>query len=140
MKRLIRLACVAIALLQAPHAAGHGTSIQIQPVAPGDSLSATGEILDVHGFAPEIFVEDDEDGDPLPTPTFLQTLGAIRLWRIPGLSISGMNNSSSLSIEVMARPVKDSSPLEQRVLWYWNPTNGLVEEAATNLYLLSRPA
>jgi hypothetical protein len=47
-----------------------------------------------------------------------------------------LNNQSSLSIEVVARPVKDSSPLEERLLWYWDPQTEIVEPSTSDFFLL----
>jgi hypothetical protein len=51
-----------------------------------------------------------------------------------------LDNSSSLSIQVIARPVKDSSPIEQRVLWYWDPQSEEVEQAPVDFHLFGTGA
>ena len=111
----------------------HGTPILVGQ--SGGALSASGPISDSEGFASQMFFEDDEDGDPLP-PATLPNVGPVIIWHIPGYNITGLNNQASLSIEVLARPVKDSNPLEQRILWFWDPLSALVEPATSDLHLL----
>jgi hypothetical protein len=85
-----------------------------------------------------MFFEDDEDGDPFGELT-LPIHGPSVVYQIPGFDIFGMNDASSLSLEVLLRPVANSSPLEQRTLWYWNPANELVQPAPVDaLRLLAR--
>ncbi|MCI0332978.1 MAG: hypothetical protein L0228_07120 [Planctomycetes bacterium] len=133
MKRLIYIASYVLVLLPARLADAHGTPISVGPA--GGALTANGGLADDQGFAPQIFVEDDEDGDPFAS-LVLPNVGPVILWQIPGLNITGLEEQSSLSIEVLARPVKDASPPEDRILWYWNPLSELVEPAAADLHLL----
>jgi hypothetical protein len=107
---------------------GHGTPIHVDVV--NDQLAVSGGLVDAAGFAPMIFVEDDEDGDPFGSVT-LPNFGPAIVWQIPGYEIYGMAENSGLFLEVLARPVRDSDPIEQRVLWYWNPETELVENAST---------
>jgi hypothetical protein len=69
-------------------------------------------------------------------PTTLPSIGPVIIWQTPGYFISGLSNSASLTIEVLARPVKDSTPQEQRVLWYWDPATDSVEPAASDFHVL----
>lgn len=114
-------------------ARAHGTPIQVG--LAGDALVVSGGLSDNEGFATQIFVEDDEDGDPFTTAT-LPSVGPVIIWQIPGFDISGLDDQSSLSIEVIARPAKSSMPLEERTLWYWSPQSEDVEPAASDLNLL----
>jgi hypothetical protein len=114
-------------------ASAHGT-----PILVGQSenaLTVSGGLSDSEGFATQIFVEEDEDGDPQGTFT-LPNVGPVILWQIPGYDIAGLNNSASLSIEVLARPAKDSSPLEERVVWYWSPSLEEVLPSTADIHLL----
>jgi hypothetical protein len=122
---------VAVAPSRLTH--GHGTPIDVSQSA--NTLVVSGGLSDSEGFVSQIFVEDDEDGDPFASPT-LPNVGPVILWQIPGFNISGLNDQSNLSIEPLIRPVKGSSPLEQRTLWYWNPQSECVEPAASDFHLL----
>jgi hypothetical protein len=115
-------------------ARGHGTPIHVDVVA--DALVASGGLFDGDGFASMIFFEDDDEGDS--TSASLPGLGAVAVWQPPGLDIFGMDDSSSLSIEVISRPVLGADPPENRVVWYWDPVSETIEEAAasTTMYLL----
>jgi hypothetical protein len=125
--------CIVLICTAARVADGHGTPILVGQ--SGGVLTAGGGLADGVGFAPQVFVEDDEDGDPLP-PATLPNVGPVLLWQIPGYNISGLNDSASISIEVLARPVKDTNPIEERILWYWNPLTQEVEPAEADFYLL----
>jgi hypothetical protein len=92
-------------------------------------------LADTEGFAPQLAFEDDEEGDPQGAFT-LPNVGPVVLWQIPGLDIAGLDNSASLTIEVLSRPVRDSSPLEHRVVWYWNPAFQEVRATETDIHLL----
>jgi hypothetical protein len=122
-----------LAVLPARFADAHGT-----PVVVGQSsqvLVTSGGLADGEGFAPRIYVEDDEDGDPFGSVTLTNPpLGPVVIWQIPGYDIGGLNNASSLSIEIIARPLKGS--VENRTIWYWNPQSECVEPATSNLSLL----
>jgi hypothetical protein len=133
MKRFLLVASLFFVSLPAQWADAHGTPILVG--AAGQTLVVSGGLSDELGFASQIFVEDDEDGDPFAS-LLLPNLGPVILWQIPGLNISGLNEQSSLSIEVLARPVKCSNPVEERILWYWNPQTELVEPATSDYYLL----
>ena len=114
----------------APHA--HGTPIHVE--APATQLIISGGWPDSAGFAPMIFGEDDEDGEP--SALTLPQLGPVNLWQLPGLEIVGMNDQSSLSIEPVPRPAKDANPSEQRLVWYWDPASEEVSAASASFNLL----
>jgi hypothetical protein len=133
MRRYAFFGSLLLIVFIARFAAGHGTPIGVGQSA--GTLAVSGGLSDAIGFAPQLFFEDDEDGDPLP-PATLPNVGSVLIWQIPGYNISGLDNQSSLSIEVLARPVKDSEPPEDRILWYWNPSSTLVEPTTSPLHLL----
>jgi hypothetical protein len=83
-----------------------------------------------------IFGEDDEDGEPFASPTLPQ-VGPVILWQLPGLDILGMKEESTLSIEVLPRPAKDVSPVEERLVWYWDPESQDVSVAPASFSLLA---
>ena len=105
------------AFTHAPRAHAHGTPIHVE--VPTDQLIVSGGWPDSAGFAPMIFGEDDEDGEP--SALMLPQVGPVILWQLPGLEIVGMSDQSSLSIEPLPRPAKDAAPTEQRLVWYWDP-------------------
>ena len=111
----------------------HGTPIHVE--VSTDQLIVSGGWPDSAGFAPMIFGEDDEDGEPSATLTLPQ-VGPVILWQLPGLEIAGMNDQSSLSIEPVPRPAKDASPTEKRLVWYWDPASEEVSAAPAAFNLL----
>jgi hypothetical protein len=121
------------ALWYGPCTLGHGTPIHVEVAA--NQLVASGGWTDAGGFAPMVFGEDDEDGEPFAT-LVLPQVGSVILWQLPGLDIVGMNAQSSLSMEPLLRPAKDSNPVEQRLVWYWDPELGLVSESPAGFHLL----
>lgn len=125
----ICLALLAIATV----AEGHGTPIHV--AASAGKLATSQGLLDPAGYAPMIYFEDDEDGEPLGALT-LPGVGPVILWELPGLEIFGMNEQSNLSIEPLLRPVRDTHPIEQRLVWYWNPHTELVEPSSAAIHLL----
>ena len=132
MNRFIQVAGAIVLLVAAARVDGHGTPILVNA---GGSLVASGGVSDSVGFAPELFFESSEVGDPSGTLT-LPSVGPVVLWQLPGLQITGLSETSSLSIEVISRPVNNVLPVEQRSLWYWNPTTSLVSATTSPLYLL----
>ena len=133
--RMFRLMSITAALSTPAYSYGHGTPIQVEQ-ANGE-LAVSGGLVDVTGFAPMIFVEDDEDGEQFGA-TNLPGFGPATLWQIPGYDISGLQENSGLYIEPLARPVKGADPIEHRVLWYWNPESGRVEDTPSTISLQIR--
>lgn len=113
-------------------AKGHGTPIELHP---DGGLVAGGGVSDALGFAPTMYFEAGDTGDPFATLT-LPTIGPVTIWQLPGLNISGLDPAASLSIEVLTRPVNNTLPAEARTLWYWNPSTGKVQESSAPMYLL----
>jgi hypothetical protein len=114
-----------LACVTANCARGHGTPIRVDVL---DNRLVASHPLGPGQFAPPVFGEADEEGDFF-TVASLPGLGSTILWQLPGLEIFGMSSTSTLSIEVLARPVVDSTPTEHRVLWYWDP---VTEEAGAS--------
>jgi hypothetical protein len=98
-------------------AAGHGTPIHVEVV--GNALSVSGGLVDNGGYAPMIFVEDDEDGDPFGEAT-LPGFGPSIIWQVPGYEIFGMDEHSGLFLDVPTRPFAYLQPVANHSLWYWN--------------------
>jgi hypothetical protein len=115
-------------------ALGHGTPIHVEVEA--NRLTVSQGWVDMEGYAPMIFGEEDEDGEPFAT-LVLPQVGSAILWQLPGLDIFGMEDQSNLSIEVLPRPAKDASPLEKRLVWYWDPDAELVSAAQAGFHLLA---
>ncbi len=111
----------------------HGTPILVG--ATGGAIEVSGGYADSVGFASQIFFEDDEDGEPFGEFS-VPGVGPIILWQIPGYYISGLSNAASLSIEAMTRPVVDTNPIEQRLVWYWNPVTEEVSRSPADFHLL----
>jgi hypothetical protein len=112
---------------------GHGTPVHVD--VSNNRLVVSQGVPGGTGFAANMYVENDEDGDFWT----MTSSPPLVVWNIPGFEILGMDDSSNLSLEVIRRPVKDSSPPEQRNLWYWNNLTEKVEPAPSglNFYLLA---
>lgn len=135
MRRYTLLFVSTIATISATNlACGHGTPIHVE--VDGNQLVVAQGVPGSAGFASMMYVEDDEDGDFL-TKTVNPPKRII--WNVPGFDISGMDDSSNLTLEVLHRPVAQPSPLEERNLWYWNESTEVVEpaNAGYDLHLLS---
>jgi hypothetical protein len=133
MKGISRLAGCLLAVAPSLPANGHGTPIRIDVTA--DQLVVSNGWADLDGFAAMIFGEDDEDGEPFAS-LVLPQVGPVIVWQLPGLDIADMDDQSSLSIEVLPRPARDTSSLEERVVWYWHPESELVSAAPAGFHLL----
>jgi hypothetical protein len=129
----IWLAGLIVAVTPAPNAAGHGTPIHVE--AAGNRLVVSEGLIDGDGFAPMIFLEDDEDGAPFGS-VVLPQIGPIIVWQLPGFEIVGLDDESSLSIEILMRPDNHSNPFDERLLWYWDPETELAGPAPAALHLL----
>jgi len=132
MNRLIALALALTSFALTGRADAHGTPIHVTGTS---ALSASGGVADTLGYATMLFYDTTEEGDPFATLT-LPNVGPVVIWQVPGYEISGLNPASSFSIEVLARPINNVLPVQQRVLWYWNSTTGQVATTASPLYLL----
>jgi hypothetical protein len=118
---------IALAAFGTPAAnvCAHGTPIQVTVV--NNALSVSGGLADSAGFAPMIFVESTESGDPfgeVDLPGFGQSI----IWQIPGYEISRLDEHSGLFLDPMSRPFSFSAatPPEYRGLWYWSPPSQAV--------------
>jgi len=132
MSQFYKFVSMVLLLAIASRASGHGTPIQ---VTAGTSLNVSGGTADTLGYAPMLFFETTEAGDPFATTT-LPTVGPVVIWQIPGYEINGLSETSSLSIEVIARPVNTGLPVQFQALWYWDPTSGEVAVTSSPMYLL----
>jgi hypothetical protein len=113
-------------LASANLACGHGHPIRVE--VANNRLIVSQGTPDTTGFADQIYVEQDSAGDPEDFDNFVGFGDAI-YWTVPGLNIFGLAENSGLYLETLTRPVMDSSPVEQRVFWYWNPSTEEVEVA-----------
>jgi hypothetical protein len=132
MNYIIHISVVLALIGAVRNANGHGTPIQVQS---GTALTALGGTADSAGFAPMLFFESGDSGDPFATLT-LPVVGPVVVWQIPGFEINGLNTDSSLSIEILSRPVSNVLPVQYRSLWYWNPETSVVTPTTAPLYLL----
>jgi hypothetical protein len=112
---------------------GHGIPISV--TSAGSALVVSGEVSGDGGFAPVVFVQADSDGDPSP-PLSINPVGNVVVWQVPAFDISGMNAASSLSLDVMSRPLKTSNPVHSQVLWFWDLATQTVKASSAPLYLL----
>jgi hypothetical protein len=130
MKYKFNLSIIAATLLAITNprspAFAHGIPIHLDVV--NNALSVSGGLADTVGYAPMIFVQSDEAGDPFGEVN-LPGFGPAIVWQVPGYEIFGMDENSGLFIQVLSRPVATSNPVEHRVLWYWNPATQKVENS-----------
>jgi hypothetical protein len=112
---------------------GHGTPIVV--TASAGSLIASGGHADSEGYAPQLFFEVDEQGDPVGVSN-PSTVGPIIRYGTPGFSISGLNDSANLSMEMLAPIVEGASTPQQRVVWYWNPASQEVTTSVADVHFL----
>jgi hypothetical protein len=135
----IVLCCFAASLLRADSVLGHGTPIHVHVDSGLNQMIVSLGVPSDGGFAPYLFAEDDEDGDPQMVPN-LPGFGPVSLWTIPGFELYGFSSSSSLSLEVLSRPIVDEVADQRRLLWRWDPVLDRVIPAAdsTQLHLLAQ--
>ena len=93
MPRLLNVFCVALmtVAVASSRAAAHGTPIHVDVV--DNVLSVGGGLVDSTGFAPMIFVESTEEGDPFGQVD-LTGFGPSIIWQVPGYEIFGMDEHS----------------------------------------------
>ena len=132
MNRLRATIGLLLLFATATGARGHGTPIHVGATTV---LQVSGGVTDTLGYAPMLFFEPSETGDPFGTLT-LPSVGPVVIWQIPGYEINGLSETSNLSIEVISRPVNDTLPVQYRSLWYWNPTTEKVAPTSSPMYLL----
>jgi hypothetical protein len=126
MKHIFSLVICCTLALAAASAFGHGHPIHLEQ--HDNQLVVSQGVADPNGFASQIFVETDSGGDPEDVANF-NGFGMAAYWTIPGYDIYGLAENSGLYLEVLSRPVKDATPPEKRLLWYWNPDTQEVELA-----------
>jgi hypothetical protein len=136
MRQLHQLA-VLIAALVPSLAYGHGSPIKVNGAS--GQLVVTGGTLDPSGFANRLFLQTGADGDAKGIASF-DTFGSSIYWDVPGFEITNMTENSGLFLEALARPVSGAEPSEHRVLWYWNPDSGEVDEAPTEKFRIRKSA
>src|SRR5450755_1208635 len=112
MKTIFGVLCFVTAAAASQLALGHGLPIVVD-VADGN-LTVSGGILDTDGFAPMVFADGDEDLQL--SHENLLGFGPVAWTDVPAFNIFGMAPGSGLFLQVLARPVKDSNPLEKRQL------------------------
>jgi hypothetical protein len=129
-------AAVFSGVLIANRAVAHGTPLHVDVAE--NKLIVSGGLADSAGFAPMIFVEDDEDGDPFGEVT-LPSFGPAIIWQIPGFEMFGMTEHSGLFLDVLSRPYAHAMPIENRALWYCNPqTQRVMNTPPTNPFQIRK--
>jgi hypothetical protein len=126
-------ACCLFAIsLAACKVLAHGTPIHIDVV---DGQLIASHLPVIGGYAPPVFGQTGAASNHAGIVSN-PSLGSIIVWQLPGLEITDMDHESSLSIEILARPVVDSPTEETRFLWYWNPATATVESSTSQFHLL----
>ena len=117
MIRILKILCTVLPYISAVVAHGHGIPIIVTVDAA--KLTVSNGTADPLGYAPMIFIDDSSDAmmDHLFVPAFSDNYA---LTDLPGLNIQNMAPNSGLCLQVLSRPVKDSSPASQRLLWHWS--------------------
>ncbi len=119
MQRVIRF-CVVLAAAAAPaFVFGHGHPIIVTADDNNRLVVSGGMASAADGYADPIYVETDSAGDPQDFADFTN-FGPGIYWIVPGFEISGLAENSGLYLQTIARPVRNTSPVESRVLWYWD--------------------
>src|SRR3990172_6515935 len=113
MKPLYLLAVIGTIAMPTAVAFGHGTAIRVN-VADGRLVVSNG-VADANGFAAQMFVEADADGDPFG-PVVNPVVGPVIAWQLPPYELRDMQVGSGLFLEAIPRPVKNSSPSQQLLL------------------------
>ncbi len=139
MNHFVRTVATLAASVTAALAFGHGHPIQVG--VENDRLTVSGGVADSAGYASQMYVEQDSAGDPQDFANFSE-FGPAVYWIVPGFEIYGLEENCGLYLDALARPVKDSDPVEQRVLWYWNPSSSEVEiaPATTQMQIRRNPS
>jgi hypothetical protein len=120
-KWLARIAAVLVAVGLAANAFGHGHPIIVSEA--NNQLVVSGGVAGADdGYADQVYVETDSAGDPQDYADFAN-FGPGIYWIVPGFEISGLAENSGLYLQPLTRPVRDTNPVESRVLWYWNPNS-----------------
>jgi hypothetical protein len=137
MKLFAYISAVLGAIAFAGGALGHGTQIIVDVVAGG--LKTSNGMSDPDGYASMIWVESDDAGDPFGDFT-IAPFGPITFWEIPGFELHGLEGNSGLYLELVPRPMQGLEPVEQRLLWYWDPATEMVDQAppSTEFHFLSQ--
>jgi hypothetical protein len=108
---------------------GHGLAFRVE-VEHGRLIVKHSE---TSAFAPPIFAQNNANDD-FSEFLELESVGNIALWDKPGFDLHGPDEQFNLSIELLSRPVIGSPAAQRRVLWYWNPLDG-VTESPTDFHL-----
>jgi hypothetical protein len=129
------IVCVTVLFGISASADGHGT-----PIGVGVDqlrLTAANGTADGAGFAPTFFADGSIDAGP--EPITLPTLGDVLLYSLPGFDIRDMTPGSGLFLKPLARPVRDTTPITKRLLWYWDTAASSVSVAphGESLYVLN---
>src|SRR5262245_43106917 len=99
---LLLVALISVALrTNVTHAHGTPIHVEVSNEHAQDSderLLVSMGLTDTLGYAPMIFHENDDDGEPFATSN-LQGFGMATIWQLPGFDIHGLQENSGLFIE-----------------------------------------
>ena len=133
MRIVTFLLCVSLSLSSIEITLGHGHPIIV--TAADNRLVVSGGVAGAdNGYVDRIYVETDSSGDPQDFADFTG-FGPAIYWTVPGFELTGLLENSGLYLQTVARPVRNSNPVESRTLWYWNVNsnqNDKVEVAPTS--------
>lgn len=132
MNLLARFASLTVVVCAAASVYAQGGVIGVG--VGNNRLTVNGGTLGVAGFANRVFVETGAAG--FPTATNVSGFGPSYLWTAPGVRLDGLADNSGLYIEALARPVKGANPVKDRVLWYWDPSSGAIEDVPEDNHFL----
>ena len=125
----MRTAAIALGFLafvaSAIDAYGHGTPIHINVTSA--KLAISNGVADPAGYAAMIFLDGSDDAQL--EHTFVPGFGNVALTNLPGFEIQDMLPDSGLFLNVFPQTVKDSNPIQQRLLWHWDPSTERVAVA-----------
>ncbi|TWT88903.1 hypothetical protein Mal64_23930 [Pseudobythopirellula maris] len=122
MRNTLLLLATSASLLSAGamEALGHGRELR---VTRQDNRLVVSHPPGDHPFSPLVFGQDDFNGEPEAIGA-LPVIGPAVLWGVPGLSITGLDNASSFSVEAIghadpfAEPPVGDAP--ERYVWRWD--------------------
>ena len=128
MKTMLRISICLAATASATLVCGHGIPITVNVDGNGKLLVSNPEPLYAPadltlGYAPMVLV-DNEDAAVMDhiivNSTALGLQGAFAFTTLPGFNVTGVVPDSGLYLQVIPRPIEDSGPVVQRLLWHWS--------------------
>jgi hypothetical protein len=126
MKQYAFTICLPALALLAGVANGHSNPIDLSAVS--NKVIVSGGMADSAGYAPMIFADGTVESqlEHLDVPGY----GQVALTDIPGFVLhSSFTEHTVFNMQIIPRPVQESNPVEQRVLWHWSAASQSVAPA-----------